>query len=233
MAYSTSQLRNMYAPACRDKGGLFLGAYDALDACLAQHRYVPRSGVTGAYNCRSITGGSGYSLHAYGPADMFTFWNGVRIATSLAVDINWDKNPYGPNLITDMPRSMIDAVYRIRTNSGHQVWGWGGYYSGNKDAMHFEIVCSPDQLRSGMNPRTLPGSAPAPAPTPPKINPEKLVDWTSLISAAFNAKHPNGLSAEHKRKVWYWGDVLVGKAVKSDNPWGAYQWIKANEPALK
>lgn len=70
------------------------------------------------------------------------------------------------------------------------------------------------------------------APQSPQSE-EDDMGWTSLIHAAFDAKHPNGLTAEHKAKVWYWGDVVVGKAVRGDDPWGGYQWIKANEPDLK
>lgn len=163
---STSQLRAQYAPACATKTSIYLAAYAALDAAFRVHNYAPRAEVTGAYNCRKITGGTDYSLHAYGPADYFTFWSGVKIRTSLAVDINWDKNPYGPRLVTDMPRPMIDAIYRIRTKSGQQVWRWGGYYTNNKDAMHFEIACSKADLATGIDPTTVPGYA-APAPTPP------------------------------------------------------------------
>lgn len=162
MVLSTSQLRREYAPACRTRSNIYISAYQALDAAMKRHGYRPRSGVTGAYNCRTITGGSGYSLHAYGPGTSFTFWTGVRIPTSLAVDINWDRNPYGPRLVTDMPRAMINEIYNIRTNSGAQVWGWGGYYSGSKDAMHFEIVCSKAALATGIRGGT------APTPTPPE-----------------------------------------------------------------
>lgn len=162
MALSTTALRQAWAPACRSKGKVFLPAYDALDAGLRKHQYKVRSADSGAYNCRKITGGSGYSLHAYGPAYSFTFWNGVKFSTSLAVDINWQSNPYGPRLITDMPRAMIDDIVAIRTNNGRQVWGWGGYYRGNKDAMHFEIVCSPGDLATGINPNTIPGGSSGP-----------------------------------------------------------------------
>lgn len=158
MVLSTSQLRQAWSPHCRNKGNVFYESWKALDACLKKWNYKPRKVDTGAYNCRPITGGSSYSLHAYGPGGGFTFFNGVTIATSLAVDINWQSNPYGPRLITDMPRGMIDDILKIRTKSGHQVFGWGGYYSGNKDAMHFEIVCSPAQLASGIDPRTVPGN---------------------------------------------------------------------------
>lgn len=156
---TTSALRRLWAPACGTKGSVYLAAYGALDACLRAAAYAPRAKDTGAYNCRTITGGTGYSLHAYGPGDRFKFWNGVSIATSLAVDINWTTNPYGPRLVTDMPRAMVDAILAIRTNNGVQVWRWGGDYTTNRDAMHFEIVCSPADLATGIAGTT------APAPT--------------------------------------------------------------------
>jgi hypothetical protein len=150
MTLSTSQLRSAWAPACKAKGAVLLAAFAALDAVLQRHRYAPRARDTGAYNCRRITGGTGYSLHAYGPGDRFRFWNGVTIATALAVDINWTTNPYGRRLVTDMPRAMIDDILAIRTVSGDQVWRWGGDYRTNKDAMHFEIVCTPTALATGI-----------------------------------------------------------------------------------
>jgi hypothetical protein len=93
---------------------------------------------TGAYNCRQITGGTNYSLHAYG----------------IAVDLNWSTNPYGRTLVTDMPIGMIEAIEGIRTAGGVQVWRWGGRYSNNKDAMHFEVVASPAELARGIQSQT-------------------------------------------------------------------------------
>ena len=172
MPLSTPELRAVWAPPCQGPwsevtlvgGGrvsvrpAIVDAVRALNACLAAHQYPTRSADTGAFNCRHITGGTGYSLHAYG----------------IALDINWSTNPYGPVLHTDMPRSMIDAILGLRTNSGQQVWGWGGDYRGNKDAMHFEIVCSPQHIASGIHLATLPGAPspmPSPQPTPPNPAP--------------------------------------------------------------
>lgn len=150
MTRTTQQVREAWSPACQTKGADLVAAYQALDAVMKKHGYKPRSGVTGAFNCRKITGGTGYSLHAYGPGVIFTFWTGVRVTTAVAVDVNWDKNPYGPRLITDMPRAMVDDICAIKTVDGLQVWRWGGYYSNNKDAMHYEIVVSPAELRKGI-----------------------------------------------------------------------------------
>lgn len=170
MVLTTSQLRAAYGPHCRIKDWGMEAAYKALDVCLQHFDYKPRSYDTGSYNCRPITGGTAYSLHAFRDDGVYIFWTGVKVTMALAVDINWQANPYGPRLVTDMPRAMVDAILAIRTNSGERVWGWGGYYSGNKDAMHYEIVCTPAALRSGIDPKTLPNwvpPQPTPVPTPP------------------------------------------------------------------
>lgn len=149
MALSTSQLRNAWAPACKLQNpqtvnlfgggrvhvdGRVVEAVLALNGVLIRHHYRTRRADTGAYNCRRITGGTGYSLHAYG----------------IAVDINWQSNPYGKRLVTDMPRQMVEEIKALRTGNGKQVWRWGGDYTTNKDAMHFEIVCTPADLATGI-----------------------------------------------------------------------------------
>lgn len=164
-------------------------AYDVLNNVMRKWNYAPRSGVTGSYNCRPITGGTSYSLHAYRDNGTFVFWTGVKVTMALAVDINWDKNPYGPRLVTDMPRGMVDEILALRTNTGKQVWGWGGYYSTNKDAMHFEIVCSPADLASGIR------QAPTTPSTQPS-NPADLEDDDDMPATIVYLKGPdNGVHA--------------------------------------
>lgn len=162
MGLTTSQLRAAWAPPCNSGSFVTISLYGegrvtvdprttdavaALDACLRAHSYETRKADTGAYNCRQITGGSGYSLHAYG----------------IALDLNWQTNPYGPSLVTDMPRAMTDAIQAIRTNNGCRVWEWGGSWSGNKDAMHFEMDCRPSDLATGIAGHLIP---PAPDSSP-------------------------------------------------------------------
>ena len=145
-------------------------AFKSLDLSFHAWNYPPRAGETWGYNCRRITGGSGWSLHAYGPDSTYTFWTGVTVSRAVAVDINSISNPYGASLVTDMPRNMIEAILAIRTNSGHQLWGWGGNYSGNKDAMHFELLVSPAQLASGINWATVKSVyVPPPVPAPSTV----------------------------------------------------------------
>ncbi|HSJ12995.1 MAG TPA: peptidoglycan-binding protein [Longimicrobiales bacterium] len=148
---STVQLRHAWAPACAIPTrsveivqGVRIQCHEraatamqALGRVLEAHAYPVRPGDTGAFVCRPITGGQGHSLHAYG----------------IAIDINWNTNPYRADnvLVTDMPRVMVKNVLRIRTVSGERVFRWGGDYTSVKDAMHFEIVCPPADLATGID----------------------------------------------------------------------------------
>lgn len=149
---TTAQLRTAWAPACDPSvlrtvelvqgvrvqcRGSVETAVKALGRVLEAHRYPVRAGDTGGYNCRRITNGHGHSLHAFG----------------IALDINWNTNPFRRDnvLVTDMPKVMVRNILRIRTNGGAQVWGWGGNYRGVKDAMHYEVVCAPEELATGID----------------------------------------------------------------------------------
>jgi hypothetical protein len=154
---STSELRSLWAPACR---GTYISrtlvpgvkvevdkrtaeAVQALGMVFQAHDYQVRQGDTGAFNCRKITGGTGFSLHSYG----------------IAIDVNWNSNPYRRDrLVTDMPKAMIADVYRIQTRDGVRVWRWGGDWDSKPatshssyDAMHFEVVASPTELQAGID----------------------------------------------------------------------------------
>lgn len=155
---STAELRSAWAPACRPRLIKYRApngveypqgidsrckeAFDALHAVFGAWGYVLRTPGCWGYLCRSITGGSGYSLHAYG----------------IPLDVNAPANPYGPRLVTDMPRAMVEAGLAIRTKGGHQVFGWGGNYRRNKDAMHWEVVASPAELALGIDWSTVAGA---------------------------------------------------------------------------
>jgi len=91
---------------------------------------------TSAFNCRAVTGGTGWSEHAYGRA----------------IDVNPFVNPYvkGSTVLppeaapyTDRSRQdpgMIhgdDAVVRAFAARG---WRWGGYWSSLKDYQHFSTT---------------------------------------------------------------------------------------------
>jgi hypothetical protein len=91
---------------------------------------------TSAFNCRVVTGGTGWSEHAYGRA----------------IDVNPFVNPYvkGSTVLppeaapyTDRGRTdpgMIhsdDAVVRAFAARG---WSWGGYWTSLKDYQHFSTT---------------------------------------------------------------------------------------------
>lgn len=221
MTLSTSALRNAWAPACTGPFALVelhgegrisirantVDAWKALDACLVAHDYKTRRADTGAYNCRRITGGTGYSLHAYG----------------IAADLNWQSNPYGPRLVTDMPRPMVDAILRIRTRNGQQVFRWGGDYRTNKDAMHFEIVCDQRDLGTGIDPTTVPGAAkPEPTPEPPKddeMTPEQE-RWLKELHGQFakpiapGGTDEHGVTYKHGNRSWLIAKIAKDETVK-------------------
>ncbi|HEX6299660.1 MAG TPA: peptidoglycan-binding protein, partial [Acidimicrobiia bacterium] len=151
----TSEIRRLWNPPCEfEKRSLTLHsgaslrglnaavyeAFQALDSVMRTFSYVPRANSsdaweTGAYNCRKITNGPGYSLHAYG----------------IAADINARTNPYGKRLVTDMPLAMVVAIKAIETTAGLGVFRWGGDYRSVKDAMHYEVVLSPAELSAGID----------------------------------------------------------------------------------
>lgn len=151
MARSTSRLRRLHKPACGgDMVTIDFGhqgarvhvrrytvpVWRAVEAVMATHHYPIRAQDTGAYACRQITGGSGYSLHAYG----------------IALDVNWQTNPYRGDgtLVTDMPDAMIDDLRALQTSAGQRLLRWGGDYQNVKDAMHFELVATVDELAAGV-----------------------------------------------------------------------------------
>ncbi len=153
---STSELRKLWSPPCAVEHYVELELHSgavitvhrltadvflAVDAVMERFGYAPRPRDTGAYNCRKIVGGTNYSLHAYG----------------IAVDYNWSTNPYGRKLVTDMSPELIDAILAIRTVGDRPALRWGGHYSRNKDAGHFEIIASPEELAAGIDPATITG----------------------------------------------------------------------------
>lgn len=91
--------------------------------------------VTSSFVCRPVTGGSGWSEHAYG----------------LAIDINPFHNPYirGETILPELAEAYADrdrelpgtihegdAVTRAFDSIG---WGWGGRWSSLKDYQHFSL----------------------------------------------------------------------------------------------
>lgn len=112
-------------------------AWKVFDHILRTHGYDADSAW--AYNCRRITGGTGYSLHAYG----------------IALDVDPKDNPYLRLRTfkwsdTKFTPEQVEAVLAVKTNSGEQVFSWGGNWRTIKDYMHWEIECQPSALDSGI-----------------------------------------------------------------------------------
>lgn len=158
---SQDQLRADYAPACEhhDVANLTEAWLVVAGAGGIMHAfgYAPREGETFAANCRPVTGGQKVSMHALFGKGSWLTWTNVKVNTANATDFNSRSNPYGKTLKTDMPRPMVDAILALRTMNGVPVFGWGGYFSTNKDAMHFEIRCSRADLATGIDPSTIYG----------------------------------------------------------------------------
>ena len=135
-------------------------AWKALESILLSHGYDLRVDDTDSYNCRDVKSGGKKSLHSYG----------------IALDINWQTNPYldhagnrNPRFSdkdtqaeraqdvklgksdTDMTRAMVEAALAIATKDGKRVFGWGGNWKSLKDAMHFQIEVTPEDLSAGID----------------------------------------------------------------------------------
>ena len=146
---SNSKLRQLWAPSCEGPWGnvnmhgdritmrvraSVVDAVQALNSILVKYDYkVTESGSSG-FSCRNIAGTNTPSLHSYG----------------IAIDINPTRNPYSKKFITDMPTAMVNEILSLRTNSGAQVWNWGGNWSSTKDTMHYEIATSPADIATGL-----------------------------------------------------------------------------------
>ena len=120
-------------------------AWAAFSQALLATGYDAQS--VGTYNCRPITGGSGYSLHAYAIAvdiDPFSLGNPFYGRSSpKGWKFSWDE--------TEFTKEQVDAVLAIRTNSGKRVFLWGGYWTSIKDYMHWEVDVPPKDLETGID----------------------------------------------------------------------------------
>ena len=119
-------------------------AYRLLAELLADEGYNVFSSAAYAGKERKIANRNTYSSHAWG----------------LAIDINpsinerrnipwstWIARPASPALFA----AARNITTKIRTRSSNtRVFGWGGYWSGNKDYMHFEMLATRRQCLEGV-----------------------------------------------------------------------------------
>lgn len=153
-------------------------AFSAVEVIRKSHGYTAPGTDTGFYNYRHMRHDIRlpWSVHAW----------------ARACDWNWLQNPAGSKLITDMPRGMRDDILALRTNSGARIFRWGGDWDWDGlstdhtyvDAMHWEVVCHPLDMATGIKGFT-PSKPPAPA-----------TDWTKeLIMALPTLKEKDGFSS--------------------------------------
>jgi len=233
-----AQLQSSWAPACRGPwitmtlygGGRVtirpaaVDMFVAFNKVLIKHRYPARRKDTGAYNCRNKTGSkSQKSRHAEGGT----------------IDLNWSTNPFSRKLITDMPKAMRDDIKAIRTMNGKPCFTWGGDWSGNKDAMHYQPGCRLSDLAHGIDQRTVPGGAPMrpaptsePTPKPPAPKP-KPQEEDDMVVIDKKSRAVIVLTKTHWRNVNKNRDHYIGMAelTHTEIPeWTNAQikaWIKA------
>jgi hypothetical protein len=112
-----------------------------LNECL-RRGYNVRQADTGSYNCRLIAGSNTWSNHAW----------------ALAIDINWQSNPYTSGTTHDIPDWMAKLFNRYG-------FAWGGDYTGSRrDYMHMEFMGTPAQAATAtaLARRELTGTPPTP-----------------------------------------------------------------------
>ncbi|WP_336921381.1 M15 family metallopeptidase [Aquipuribacter sp. SD81] len=96
--------------------------------------------VTSAFVCRPVTGGSGWSQHAYGRAlDVNPFHNpyergtgGDRVVIPELATSYTDRSRDLPGMV--VPGSVVERAF------ADAAWGWGGDYRSSKDWMHFSAT---------------------------------------------------------------------------------------------
>lgn len=117
--------------------------WKALGAIMLAYNYKVPTSYTGAYSCRPITGTTNkWSGHAW----------------PVAMDINAKTNPYirTPSLRTikwgvetDMPANMVAEIESIKA-AGIRAFGWGGRWRSIKDAMHYQVRVTLNEIQAGV-----------------------------------------------------------------------------------
>jgi D-alanyl-D-alanine carboxypeptidase len=145
------------------------------------------------YSCRCISGSNTASNHSWG----------------LALDINAPSNPYTSPLVTDMPSWMPD-LWNLYG------WRWGGDYSGDQDAMHYEFMESVQAAAdltamargNGLGGGTSGGGTPTPQPDDDEEETMKLLrsDTGAIFAHApgrfFNVASPDHLDIGVRLGQW-------------------------------
>jgi hypothetical protein len=84
------------------------------------------------YRVRLLAGFCPRQMRELDPAKQATAPLSVH-AWGAAFDVNWDTNPFGRTLRTDLPHAFVAAF----TSRG---WDWGGAWVHKKDSMHMQLA---------------------------------------------------------------------------------------------
>ena len=165
-------------------------AWSAFEQAMYANGYGDAS-IVSSYVCRRISGLSTYSLHSYRLANDIDPPQNWRQGSGAAMD--WSK--------CKLTRAQSDAVERIRTISGAQVFRNGWVFS-NPDPMHFQIACTQGAIGTGIDWDTVDGDG----TVPPEVGGDDMF-----------CKYGDGFgSGNYSANTAYWQLILLGLDVDID-----------------
>ncbi len=223
MALSTAQMRREWSEyLCNRVGRIsitFLNmspvriidvleeSWSAAESVLYHHGYGDASNVS-SYKCRGIDGGN-WSMHAY------------RLAVDVDPPLNWRQ---GRDNTMDWDRCKLtilqsDAVERIRTNSGAQVFR-NGWVFRNPDPMHFQIACLQSDIASGIDWSTVDNGADGQAPPPGgEYEMRTLSLWAGYDSKGKGHEKPSVAAAQRMLAFHRFADKLTVDEKCASDTW--------------
>lgn len=129
-------------------------AVDAMHEALIFSGYEYPCDYIGSYLKRPIAGTDVWSWHSYGGAiDLDYGGDNPDSPDHPGIDKNPHiHEPIQRGFVQDgrfqITEAQVEAVERIRTVNGKQVWRWLGWAIG--DTMHFEPACKPSDIKLGL-----------------------------------------------------------------------------------
>lgn len=137
-------------------------AVEAMEHQLIATGYENPCDWIGSYKVRNIFGSIYISWHSYGGAIDLDYGGDVDGDGDPTID----KNPHLHRRLYpgdpafgvefQLLEHQVHAIEAIRTVNGKRVWRWLGWSIG--DTMHFEPNCSPDDIATGIDPKSLIGA---------------------------------------------------------------------------
>lgn len=135
-------------------------AVEAMNEVLVATGYENPCDWTGSYNKRYISGTTIWSWHSYGGAiDLDYGGDNPDSPDHPLVDNNphlhrpipWGDPGFGTEF--QLLEHQVKAVLALRTNNGKPLWRWLGTSIG--DTMHFEPLCTREDIETGIDPDSI------------------------------------------------------------------------------